>query len=61
MSVWVVSVHSISDRCILNSLDPYPWAIEEGFDVYRTLVETKGSIIGIKSGRLDMILSGDSA
>jgi hypothetical protein len=43
------------------SSDPYPWAIEEGFDVYRTLVETKGSVIGIKSGRLDMILSGDSA
>ena len=41
--------------------DPFPWAIEEGFDVYQTLIETKGSMLGIKSGRLDMILSVDSA
>jgi len=41
--------------------DPYPWAIEEGFDAYRTLMETKGSVIGIKSGKLDVVLTGDSA
>ncbi|WVQ71557.1 hypothetical protein IAR50_001096 [Cryptococcus sp. DSM 104548] len=40
---------------------PYPWPIEEGFDAYRSLVETKGNIIGISSGRLDIVLSGDSA
>lgn len=42
-------------------LDPYPWAIEEGFDAYRTLMETKGSGIGIRSGKLEAVLSGDSA
>jgi acetyl esterase/lipase len=41
--------------------DPYPWAIEEGFDAYRTLMETKGSCIGIKSGKLSAVLTGDSA
>nr|ODN81222.1 hormone-sensitive lipase [Cryptococcus depauperatus CBS 7841] len=40
---------------------PYPWAIEEGFDAYRTLMETKGEAIGIKSGKLDIVLTGDSA
>ncbi|WVQ77997.1 hypothetical protein IAT38_000078 [Cryptococcus sp. DSM 104549] len=40
---------------------PYPWAIEEGFDAYRTLMETKGEIIGIKSGQLGIVLTGDSA
>jgi hypothetical protein len=44
----------------LKMPDPYPWAIEEGFDVYQTLVQTKGSVIGINSGQLD-IMSGDSA
>lgn len=41
--------------------DPYPWAIEEGFDAYRTLMETKGKCIGIKSGKLACVLTGDSA
>jgi hypothetical protein len=41
--------------------DPYPWAIEEGFDAYRTLMETCGRTIGIKSGKLDVVLTGDSA
>ena len=41
--------------------DPYPWAIEEGFDAYRTLMETRGRIIGIKSGKLGVVLTGDSA
>ncbi|ORY32245.1 Alpha/Beta hydrolase protein [Naematelia encephala] len=40
---------------------PYPWAIEEGFDAYRTLMETKGKCIGIDSGKLDIVLTGDSA
>lgn len=42
-------------------LDPYPWAIEEGFDAYRTLMETAGRVIGIKSGKLGVVLTGDSA
>lgn len=41
--------------------DPYPWAIEEGFDAYRTLMETNGSCIGIESGKLSAVLTGDSA
>ncbi|KAK8869902.1 hypothetical protein IAR55_000470 [Kwoniella newhampshirensis] len=40
---------------------PYPWAIEEGFDAYRTLMETKGGCVGIKSERLGVVLTGDSA
>ncbi|WWD15824.1 hypothetical protein CI109_100248 [Kwoniella shandongensis] len=40
---------------------PYPWAIEEGFDAYRTLMETKGRCIGIQSGQLGIVLTGDSA
>ncbi|OCF35405.1 hormone-sensitive lipase [Kwoniella heveanensis BCC8398] len=40
---------------------PYPWAIEEGFDAYRTLMETKGRCIGIGSGKLSIVLTGDSA
>ncbi|WVR05070.1 hypothetical protein IAU60_002082 [Kwoniella sp. DSM 27419] len=40
---------------------PYPWAIEEGFDAYRTLMETKGGCIGIQSGKLGIVLTGDSA
>lgn len=41
--------------------DPYPWAIEEGFDAYRTLMESKGRCIGIKSNKLGIVLTGDSA
>ncbi|TXT13770.1 hypothetical protein VHUM_01137 [Vanrija humicola] len=40
---------------------PYPWAIEEGFDAYRVIMETKGAILGIKSGKLSTVLTGDSA
>ncbi|WWC85387.1 uncharacterized protein L201_000250 [Kwoniella dendrophila CBS 6074] len=40
---------------------PYPWAIEEGFDAYRTLMETKGRCIGIESGKLGIVVTGDSA
>ncbi|CAD6589320.1 MAG: hypothetical protein TREMPRED_005334, partial [Tremellales sp. Tagirdzhanova-0007] len=40
---------------------PYPWAIEEGFDAYRTLMETRGRCIGIQGGNLGIVLTGDSA
>lgn len=43
------------------TLDPYPWAIEEGIDAYRTVTDSKGSILGIKSGKLGVVLTGDSA
>jgi hypothetical protein len=55
------NVGAISEVCTELTLDPYPWAIEEGFDAYRTLMETKGSVVGIKSGKLDIVLTGDSA
>ena len=51
--------HSVN--CSHITLDPYPWAIDEGFDVYRILTETKGGIIGMNGQKLDVILSGDSA
>ncbi|CED84341.1 Hormone-sensitive lipase HSL [Phaffia rhodozyma] len=40
---------------------PYPWAIEECFDAYLALVKSKGSVIGMKSGEINMVLCGDSA
>ncbi|PWN27576.1 alpha/beta-hydrolase, partial [Jaminaea rosea] len=41
---------------------PYPFALEECFDAYRTLVETRGKAIGMSgSSRFRLILSGDSA
>lgn len=41
---------------------PYPYALEECFDVYRTLIETRGKAIGMSgSSRMRIILSGDSA
>jgi hypothetical protein len=51
---------SISKRWLIWA-DPYPWAIEEGFDAYRTLMETKGKCIGIHSGKIAVVLTGDSA
>ena len=41
---------------------PYPYALEECYDVYRSLFESRGKIIGM-SGNLDfrVLLSGDSA
>ncbi|OZJ03757.1 hypothetical protein BZG36_03058 [Bifiguratus adelaidae] len=43
---------------------PYPWALEECFDVYRRIMETNGACIGLRlpSGRrLQVVLIGDSA
>lgn len=41
--------------------DHYPFAIDECFDVYRLLVESSGSIIGMSGRSLNVIMSGDSA
>ena len=41
--------------------DPYPWAIEEGFDVYQVLVESPGAAIGMSGKVFTIIMSGDSA
>lgn len=40
---------------------PYPYAIHEGLDIYRLLVESKGRILGFGQGELNIILTGDSA
>ncbi|TCD71587.1 hypothetical protein EIP91_007334 [Steccherinum ochraceum] len=40
---------------------PYPFAIDECFDAYRTLAETAGKIIGMSGTKLNVIFSGDSA
>ena len=40
---------------------PYPYAIEEGFDLYCALAESSGRNIGMSGRKLDVILSGDSA
>lgn len=45
------------------STDPYPFAVEEIFDAYRIIVESKGKAIGIgiAGEDLNIVLSGDSA
>lgn len=53
------NVSQPSDQTLI--LDPYPWAIEEGIDAYRTVTDSKGAILGIKSGKLGVVLTGDSA
>ncbi|KAL0088424.1 Alpha/Beta hydrolase protein [Phycomyces blakesleeanus] len=41
---------------------PYPWPIEECFDIYLRLVETRGTIIGLSgTKKLNIIVLGDSA
>ncbi|KAG8747848.1 hypothetical protein FRC10_011294 [Ceratobasidium sp. 414] len=40
---------------------PYPFAIDEAYDIYKLLVESKGRIIGMAGDKLDVILTGDSA
>ncbi|RUS22034.1 Alpha/Beta hydrolase protein [Endogone sp. FLAS-F59071] len=43
---------------------PYPWAIEECFDVYKSIVETNGKCVGLsvpEGKRLKIVLIGDSA
>ncbi|KIJ67977.1 hypothetical protein HYDPIDRAFT_173697 [Hydnomerulius pinastri MD-312] len=40
---------------------PYPFAIDECFDLYRLLAESSGRCIGMSGKKLNVILSGDSA
>ncbi|TFK93752.1 alpha/beta-hydrolase [Polyporus arcularius HHB13444] len=40
---------------------PYPYSIDECFDLYRVLVETTGMGIGMSGHALNIILTGDSA
>ncbi|KAG9038711.1 hypothetical protein FRB95_000301 [Tulasnella sp. JGI-2019a] len=40
---------------------PYPWAIDEIFDVYQMLHADKGAGIGMSGKRFDTIMTGDSA
>ena len=59
-----VSYHP-APALLLNaaSTDPYPFAVDEVFDAYRIIVESKGKAIGIgiAGGDLNVVLSGDSA
>jgi hypothetical protein len=41
--------------------DPYPYAIDECFDLYNALVHSNGQVIGMSGQDLKLILSGDSA
>lgn len=40
---------------------PYPYAVDECFDAYRSLVDSGGQIVGMSGHKLNIILSGDSA
>ncbi|KII92745.1 hypothetical protein PLICRDRAFT_155534 [Plicaturopsis crispa FD-325 SS-3] len=40
---------------------PYPFAIDEAFDTYRVLVESKGVLMGMSGKKLNIVMSGDSA
>jgi acetyl esterase/lipase len=55
--------HSGLSLMLLNirSSDPYPFAVEEVFDAYRIIVESKGKAIGVAGEDLNIVLSGDSA
>lgn len=54
--------HYGSVRSLNCSLaDPYPYAVDECFDAYRSLVDSGGQIVGMSGHKLNIILSGDSA
>ncbi|KAF5393231.1 hypothetical protein D9757_000749 [Collybiopsis confluens] len=44
-----------------DSIDPYPFAIDEAFDIYQVLVKSGGSAIGMSGKEINIIVSGDSA
>ncbi|KAJ3759141.1 Alpha/Beta hydrolase protein [Lentinula raphanica] len=44
-----------------RSLDPYPFAIDEAFDIYRLLVDSAGAVIGMSGKKLNVVITGDSA
>lgn len=64
------SSKSVSRRAVV-SVDygkspeyPYPWAIEECFDLYLAIIQSNGAVLGLTptEGRpLELILTGDSA
>ena len=52
---------STSQLVLRQFTDPYPWALEECFDVYQVLVESQGAAIGMSGKMFNVILTGDSA
>ncbi|CAE6518040.1 unnamed protein product [Rhizoctonia solani] len=40
---------------------PYPFAIDESFELYKLIVESKGRVLGMAGDKLSIIMSGDSA
>lgn len=45
----------------MGPLDPYPFAIDEAYDIYRLLVDSAGTAIGMSGRKFNVIISGDSA
>jgi hypothetical protein len=57
-----VSNYNSEPECTAyTDTDPYPYAIDEAFDVYQALMESVGKIIGLSGRKLNIIMSGDSA
>ncbi len=54
-------IHLLSHLMNETYTDPYPFAIDEIFDAYQIIVESKGKVIGMAGEDLDIVLSGDSA
>lgn len=40
---------------------PFPWALNEAFDVYRVLAESNGRAVGMSGRPISIVVSGDSA
>ena len=40
---------------------PFPFAMDEAYDAYKLLHETKGRAIGMSGTALNVVLTGDSA
>ena len=57
--MWVLSLLMLN--LPLTLIDPYPFAIEEAFDIYRLLVDSAGTNIGMSGRKLNIIITGDSA
>jgi acetyl esterase/lipase len=40
---------------------PFPFAIDEAYDAYKLLYESKGKVIGMSGKALNIVMTGDSA
>ncbi|KAJ4001591.1 Alpha/Beta hydrolase protein [Lentinula boryana] len=53
--------HNTGKPVLAKSPDPYPFAIDEAFDTYQMLVESRGAAIGMSGKKLNVVISSDSA